>query len=75
MTVVVRIEQEHVASLHRALAALRAEQALLERWNQHSVELTLAIDDLEELVDRYRDQGVAHPDPWSRRVPRLGVVR
>lgn len=48
----VKFEAEHLRSVDRALAALNAERETAERWGIHSVELTLAINDLEELRDR-----------------------
>jgi len=73
----VRYEPEHERAVGRALAALHAERATAERWGIHSVELTIAIDDLEELRDRMqaertqvRDRLTAHTNvfPLGRRL-------
>lgn len=45
---------EDLKAVDRALQALHAERALMDRWSMHSVELALAIDDLESLRDRMK---------------------
>lgn len=52
MTVQIRVDPEHDKAIERAIQSLRADVRTLDVWGAHSVELTLAIDDLEELRDR-----------------------
>lgn len=74
-TITVRVEAEHLRAVERALQALKTDQVLLEHWGNHSTELALAIDDLEELRDRIvfaRDEDREARSPfgnehWSKR--------
>lgn len=52
MALTIRVDEEHERALSRAIQSLQSDQQHLERWSMHSVELALAIDDLEELRDR-----------------------
>lgn len=52
MSIQIRVDPEHDKAIERAIQSLKADLRLLDQWGAHSVELTLAIDDLEELRDR-----------------------
>lgn len=52
MSVQIRVDEEHDRAIERAIQSLKADVRTLDVWGAHSVELTLAIDDLEELRDR-----------------------
>jgi hypothetical protein len=54
MAVQVSLEPEQVESLQMALAALQAERSVCQRWGIQSVRHTLAIDDLEEILEDVR---------------------
>jgi len=51
----VRLDEEHVESLTLALAALQAERAVCQRWGVVTTRHVLAVDDLQEILERARE--------------------
>lgn len=50
----IRFEPDELRAVEMAIRSLQQEVRSLDVWGAHSVELALAIDDLEELRDRMR---------------------
>lgn len=48
----IRLDDEHIDSLKLALATLKTERTICERWGHVTTRLALTIDDLEEIIDR-----------------------
>ena len=68
MTVVVRMEHEHLLAIIDAIRTLKAEALAVDRWGGTSTRIALDIEALGELVERYQQQTAQHPDPWNRKV-------
>jgi hypothetical protein len=59
---------EDLPAIARAIQSLEAEEKVLDRWAMHSVELSLALDDLRLLHARIADDQAALRESLAARL-------